>query len=630
MMMRMGRERADGLSTAGPGAGVGRDLGRALGYLRRYWPTALGAWLSLLLMTAGNLAAPRLLQVLIDRGIANKDLPLIYGMAAGLVGLALARGLFTFLQGYLAEKASQGVAYDLRQELYTKLQSLSFSYHDQAQTGQLMTRATNDVEIVRMFAGMGFLQLLNTILTFLGTAALLLTMNWQLALMALSIVPVALAIIFYLVRKNMPRFMIIQQKLGNLNTRLQENLAGARVVKAFAREPYEIERFHAANLELLEENLRVARVFSTSIPLIFALGGVGSLIVIWAGGLRVIGGQMTVGELVAFNTYVSMLTLPLFFLGMIMGLMTQAGASARRIFEILDAAIEIHERPGARDLPTVQGRVEFDKVSFRYIGASEDALKEVSFVAEPGEVVALLGATGSGKTTIINLIPRFYDVKAGAVRIDGIDVRDVTLHSLRSQIGIVLQETNLFTGTIRENIAFGRPDATMDEIIAAARAAEAHEFIMSFPDGYETRVGERGVGLSGGQKQRVAIARALLLDPRILILDDSTSSVDLATEARIQRALERLMEGRTSFVIAQRIGTVQRADKILVLDRGRIVAQGRHAELLETSPLYAEIYYLQLGGSRPAWIDVEEAASTFSGNGAERAAASAWGSPAAS
>ena len=582
---------------------IGRDLGRALGYLRRYWLTALGAWLSLLLMTAGNLAAPRLLQVLIDRGIKTGDLRLIYTLAGGLVGLAAARGLFTFLQGYLSEKASQGVAFDLRQELYAKLQTLSFSYHDQAQTGQLMTRATNDVELVRMFTGMGFLQLLSTALVFLGAAFLLISLDWQLALLSLSIVPIALMIITTLTRRVMPRFLIIQQKLGNLNTLLQENLAGVRVVKAFAREPYEIERFQMANTSLLEESLRVARVLSFSIPLIFGLGNVGSLIVIWVGGLQVIGGRLTLGELVAFNTYVTMLTLPLFFLGMIMGLMTQAGASARRIFEILDADVEVREKPDAIPLPPLRGRVEFDHVTFRYVGAGEDTLQDVSFVVEPGEKVALLGAIGSGKTTITHLIPRFYDVKSGAVRVDGYDVRDVTLHSLRSQIGIVLQETNLFTGTIRENIAYGRPDATMEEIIEAAKAAEAHDFIMSFPDGYETRVGERGVGLSGGQKQRIAIARALLLDPRILILDDSTSNVDLETEARIQRALERLMQGRTSFIIAQRISTVQKADRILVLDRGRLVAQGRHEELLETSPLYAEIYHLQLSGCRPPWIE---------------------------
>ncbi len=583
-------------------SGMGRDLWRVLGYLRRYWLITLGAWLSLLLMTAGNLVGPRLLQILIDRGIKTGNLRLIFGLAAGLVGLAAGRGIFTFLQGYLTEKASQGVAFDLRQELYAKIQTLSFSYHDRAQTGQLMTRVTSDVDLVRMFTGVGFVQLLNTILMLVGTAVLLFMMDWQLALLALSIVPIAFVVILTLVRRIMPRFMWIQQKLGHLNTILQENLAGARVVKAFAREPYEIQRFQKANVDLLEENLRVARVFSFSIPFIFGLGSVATLIVIWVGGLQVIEGRMTLGELVAFNTYMSMLTLPLFFLGMIMGLMTRAGASAHRIFEILDAEIEVREKPDAIELPPVQGRVEFDHVSFRYPGAGEDTLKDVSFVAEPGETVALLGATGSGKTTIINLIPRFYDVKSGAVRIDGYDVRDVTLHSLRSQIGIVLQETNLFTGTIRENIAYGRPDATMEEIIAAAKAAEAHDFIMSFPDGYETRVGERGVGLSGGQRQRIAIARALLLNPRILILDDSTSSVDVETEARIQRALERLMEGRTSFVIAQRISTVQKADKILVLDRGRLVAQGRHEELLETNPIYAEIYYLQLGGRRPGWI----------------------------
>jgi len=440
-------------------------------------------------------------------------------------------------------------------------------------------------------------------------------------------------------RRARPMFMRVQQFIARLNTVLQENLAGVRVVQAFAREPYEGSRFRSANVDLTEQSIAVGKMMSQAFPLIFLLANLGTLAVIWLGGLQVIGGRLTVGELVAFQSYLMMTMFPLFMLGMIVAMVSQAAASADRVFEILDAQSEVVEKPGAALLPPIKGRVAFEHVSFRYFAPAEPAatngdgdharrrpwmghggsadrmggmggmgmmgapaapghgewvLDDVSFVVEPGQMVALLGATGSGKSTIINLIPRFYDVTRGRVTVDGVDVRDVTLDSLRSQIGMVLQETTLFTGTIRENIAYGRPEATMDEIVAAARAAEAHDFIMEFSEGYDTPVGERGVTLSGGQKQRIAIARALLLDPRILILDDSTSSVDVETEYRIQKALDKLMEGRTTFVIAQRISTVRNADIILVLQDGRIAARGRHDELMRDSALYAEIYSSQL------------------------------------
>jgi len=356
----------------------------------------------------------------------------------------------------------------------------------------------------------------------------------------------------------------------------------------------EAERLNRTNKDLLVENLRVGKMFAGMFPTVFFTLNLGTLLVIWYGGYQVINDQLTLGELVAFNSYLMLVMFPLGILGMIITMISRAAASAERVFEILDARSEVVERPDAIPLPPIQGRVEFDHVSFRYFGTGEWVLRDVSFTAQPGQTIALLGATGSGKSTIINLIPRFYDVTEGAVRIDGHDVRDVTIESLRSQIGIVLQETTLFAGTIRENIAFGRPEATLDEIVAAAQAAEAHDFIAALEMGYDTPVGERGVTLSGGQKQRLAIARALLLDPRILILDDSTSAVDLETEYRIQQALEKLMAGRTSFVIAQRIATVLNADMILVLERGRVVARGSHEELLHDSPIYAEIYHSQL------------------------------------
>jgi ATP-binding cassette subfamily B protein len=379
---------------------------------------------------------------------------------------------------------------------------------------------------------------------------------------------------------------------------LQESLVGVRVVKAFAREPYEAQRYAEANQTLFDLNLVVGRLFAVGIPLIFLLANLAQMAVYWIGGTQVIAGQISVGKVVAFTNYMMMAFFPMLMLGMIITMISQAGASAERVFEILDAESEVVEKPDAVLLGDVEGRITFEHVCFRYFGSGELVLKNVDFVAEPGQTIALLGATGSGKSTVINLIPRFYDVTTGQVKIDDQDVRDVTLDSLRQQIGIVLQETTLFAGTIRENIAFGRPEATAEEVMVAAKAAEAHDFITSFPEGYETPVGERGVTLSGGQKQRIAIARALLLDPRVLILDDATSNVDYETELRIQQALDRLMAGRTSFVIAQRIATVLNADQILVLDDGEIVARGRHADLLQESPIYADIYYSQLEGAR--------------------------------
>jgi len=504
------------------------------------------------------------------------------------------RAFFQFAQGALAARTAQGVAFDMRNTLYDKIQSLSFSYHDRAQTGQLLTRATSDVDRVQRFVGRGFIMFLSSLAMMGGALALLFSVNARLALIMVVVVPVTLGLFGLFARLAMPLFRLVQQRLADLNTVLQENLAGIRVVKAYVREEQEYQRFAGANELFYEVNIRVNNILSLAFPTIFSIANGATLAVYWLGGRQVIGGTLSVGELVAFASYVMMAFFPVLQLGMIVAMLSEASASSERIFEILDAQSEVVESPDAVELPPIEGRVVFEHVTFRYYESGDPVLRDVSFVAEPGQTVALLGATGSGKSTIINLIPRFYDVSEGRVLIDGYDIRDVTLESLRSQIGIVLQETTLFEGTVRENIAFGRPEATMEEIIEAAKAAEAHDFITSFTDGYETYVGERGVTLSGGQKQRVAIARALLRDPRILILDDATSSVDLATEYRIQRALSRLMEGRTSFVIAQRVATVLNADQILVLDRGEIVARGTHEELMASSEIYAEIYDSQL------------------------------------
>jgi len=571
-----------------------KSLLRALRYLSPYWTDAVGAFLSLLISGGAGLVIPALLQRAVDQGIYGRQLPVALWAGVLIVGVALTRSIFTFLQGFLAARASQSVAYDLRNLLYAKIHSLSFSYHDRAQTGQLLTRATSDVERVRMFIGMGLIHFVSALVMMCGSLILLFVTDWQLAMIMIVLMPLTMAIFALFASRARPLFTDVQRRLGRLNTVLQENLAGIRVVKAFAREPYETLQFGKANQALYEKSLEVGQLISTALPLIFLIANLATLVVVWLGGLEVISGRLSVGQIVAFNNYLMMAMFPMVMLGAILTMVSQAAASTTRVFEILDAHSEVQEAPDARPMPPIQGRVAFEDVTFHYFESGENVLKEVRFVVEPGQKVALLGATGSGKSTIINLIPRFYDVSGGRVRIDNVDVREVTLESLRRQIGIVLQETTLFTGTIHENISFGRSEATMDEIVAAAKAAAAHEFIISLPNGYETEVGERGVTLSGGQKQRIAIARALLMDPRILILDDFTSSVDFETEMRIERALEQLMEGRTTFIIAQRISTVQKADLILVLERGQIVAQGTHEELLRESPLYTEIYCSQL------------------------------------
>ena len=515
---------------------------------------------------------------------------------AAIVLFASMRGLFAFLQAYWAERNSQTVAFEIRNELFDKIQRLSFSYHDQNQTGQLMIRATDDIEKVRLFIGQGLVQLAGASILLVATLSLLLTTNWQLALVSMPILPAALIIFMIFGIVSQPLFAKVQARISDLNTVLQENLAGIKVVKAFAREEMQQAKFRTAADNLLSQSMTVSRVFSFLFPVVLLVANLGQASVLYFGGKQILNASLTLGEYQEFSLYLIYLFLPLAQFGIIITQLGQASASAARIFEILDTTSDVQDKPDALTLPEVSGRVTFDNVTFKYPGGGEPVLSEVSFTVEPGQCVALLGATGSGKTTIINLLPRFYDPSSGSIMIDGLDLRSVTLDSLRSQIGIVLQETTLFSSTIRENIAFGRPSATLAEVQAAARAAAADDFIDAMPAGYDTPVGERGSTLSGGQKQRIAIARALLLNPHLLILDDATSSVDLQTESRIQAALDRLMRGRTSFVIAQRISTVINADLILVLDRGKIVASGRHLDLLENNGLYAEICRSQLTG----------------------------------
>jgi ATP-binding cassette subfamily B protein len=620
-------------------------LRRAITYLWRYRSQAALPYLFLIVATLSQLAVPRLVRNIIDAvtegviarqvldflpgippSLANQAVPRIIEalqldlptdatpddlvnfltprrdgapnaiLIAGLsiVAFALVRGAFSFLSAYWAEKNSQSVAFDLRNDLFAKIQRLSFSYHDNNRTGQLMIRATDDVEKVRLFIGQGLVQLLGAVVLLTAVLIILFTTNTQLALAALPIVPLGLVVFMIFGAISGPLFGKVQQRLSDLNTILQENLAGIKVVQAFTREKAQQAKFKAAADALFGQQITVTRVLVFLFPLIFLIANLGQTAVTYFGGRLIVNGALTFGQWQEFGLYLLYLFIPLGHFGFIVTQLGQASASAGRIFEILDAHSDVTDRPGAVALPPVQGGVSFENVTFRYFGSGEPVLKNVSFEARPGQTVALLGATGSGKSTIINLLPRFYDASAGRITIDGHDLRDVTLDSLRSQIGIVLQETTLFSGTIRDNIAFGKTDATPEEVVEAAKAAAAHDFILSFPQGYDTPVGERGSTLSGGQKQRIAIARALLLNPHILILDDSTSSVDLATEVKIQKALDRLMQGRTSFVIAQRISTVMSADQILVLDKGEVAARGTHAELMEDSPIYAEIYNSQL------------------------------------
>ncbi len=619
-------------------------LGRAIRYLRNYQREAMLPYFFLIIATLAQLAVPRMIRNIIDavsQGVVadavlsgiekipaafkSQALPQILDLlgkpsdvsfdtlieqlnfdktdapralitaTVAIVIFAALRGLFAFLQVYWAERNSQHVAFDFRNDLYSKIQKLSFSYHDQNQTGQLMIRATDDVEKVRLFIGQGLLQLVGAVVLIVGTLAILFTTNVKLALVALPILPVAFILFMFFGIVSRPMFEKVQVKLSNLNTILQENLAGMKVIKAFAREKEEQEKFRKSANIVKDQQIELARLFTFLFPLVFMIANLGQAAILYFGGKQIVNATLTLGEWQEFSLYLVYLFLPVAQLGFVITQLGQASASAARLFEILDAKNDVTDKPTAQTV-NIKGNVQFDNVTFRYYTSGDPVLRNVSFEAKAGETVALLGATGSGKTTIINMIPRFYDPSEGSIKVEGVDLRDLTLDSLRSQIGIVLQETNLFSGTIRDNIAFGKSEASLDDVMEAAKSAAAHDFISGFPQGYNTPVGERGATLSGGQKQRIAIARALLLNPSILILDDSTSSVDLATEALIQKALDKLMKGRTSFVIAQRISTVINADQILVLDKGVIVARGKHADLMEISEVYAEIYHSQLVG----------------------------------
>jgi len=569
-----------------------RRLWRVYGYLRPYWKHVAGAYLSLLGILTLNTAIPQFIRWIIDTGIEGGTLDILGWSALGLLGLTLIKGVLNYFQGILSEVASQNVAFDLRNAIQRKLTLLSFSFHDQTETGELLSRAVQDVERIRFLTGRATLRILDGSLMLLVTSIVLIVMDLRLGLLVLATMPVLVYRALYFGARFRPLSLQVQKQLATLTTAVEQNLRGSRMVKAFAQEQAEVERFEVENDRWFDLSVRAGQMQAINVPLLFWIANLGMVFIIWYGGSQVIRGEISIGELIAFTTYLGQLIEPIRRLGMIIPAIAIAGASAERIFEILDQVPDVRDEPGARPLGQVAGQVSFEDVSFSY--GQRRVLNQIDFEVAAGQVVALLGPTGSGKSTIISLIPRFYDPTQGRILIDGFDIRQATLHSVRSQIGIVLQETTLFAASVRENIAFGVAGASDQAVMAAAQAAQAHDFILQMPQGYETRVGERGVTLSGGQKQRLAIARAILLDPRILILDDATASVDTETEHLIQLALERLIQGRTTFVIAHRLSTVRRADLILVLDHGRIMARGTHRSLLDSSSLYAQIYHQQL------------------------------------
>jgi ATP-binding cassette subfamily B protein len=572
------------------------QLRRTFRYLRPYTKEAILATVFLGLVVVLDLSIPRMVQTLVDKGIANQDMGIILRTSLIMIGASILSATMMVGNTIFSVKASRGFEADIRENMFKKIQTFSFGNLDDLSTGQLLTRLTSDLNQIRMMVTMTLRMFTRAPLMAIGSLSIMWATNPKLTKYVLVLMPITGVFITVFIRYLQPLFKKTQERLEQLNQILEENLSGIRIVKAFVRRDYEGERFKTANTELTEVSVRTNQLIGVLFPLTLLIMNFGIVAIIYFGGIQVIQGTTTVGTIMAFTNYVFSVMFPILMLSMMAGQISFAEASASRIIQVLDAEPEIQDKPSAIHLDKIEGHIEFQNVTFSYRDDGGDpVLHNISFTADPGETVAILGSTGSGKSSLIHLIPRFYDVSDGKVLVDGIDIRDVETKSLRKNIGISLQEAVLFSGTIRDNIRYGRPDATDEEIIKAAKAAQAHEFITGFPQAYDTIVGQRGVNLSGGQKQRLAIARAVLVKPSILILDDSTSAVDVETEIKIEEALEELMRDSTSFIIAQRISTVLNADKILVLDDGNIAAEGTHDQLMQTSTIYKEIYDSQLG-----------------------------------
>ncbi len=574
----------------------------------KYRGRAFTAYFCLFAGAALAIAIPRLTGNAIDQALGTGNLAAVTLTAITIAVAGIFRSILSFWQSYLAESLSQKVAFDLRNNIYNRLQSLSYAFHDRSQTGQLMSRATADVEGIRMFVGFALIRGVYFIVLLVGITVLLLALNWQLALISLSVLPF---IIYRTLRINQQLrvlWMKIQQGIGQLGAIVHENLAGARVVRAFTRQDYENQKFGKQAQVLYDQEIAANNLLAVNSPVMTFALLLATAAILWFGGRQVVAGSLTEGELAQFLLYAVMLAGPIRMLGWLTTLFSRAVSSGQRVFEVIDEVSPVAEKPDAVSPAEVKGKVRFDHVSFRY-ESHGDVLKNIDFTVEPGKIVALVGATGSGKSTIANLIPRFYDVTDGQISIDGIDIRTLTFSVLRKHVGIVHQDTFLFSATIRENISYGRPEASLDEIIEVARIVRLHDFIMSLPKGYDTEVGERGITLSGGQKQRLAIARTILLNPRIIIMDDTTSSVDTETEYFIQQSLSALLSGRTTFIVAQRLRSVQMADLILVLKDGQIVERGTHRELLAREGFYHQLYTLQFQ-YQEGWSESDIADST--------------------
>jgi len=571
-------------------------LKKLLPYLKPYWKLAVFCLVLLTSVVFMDLAIPRLIQRIIDQGIIQKNQAVVLQTAAIMIGVSLLSTLFAIGNNYYSVRVGESVARDLREALFLKIQSFSFGNIDRFTTGKLMVRLSSDSTAVQRLTQISLRIGTRAPMLMIGSLILMFNTNRQLALTILPLLIITSAVIVWFSLRMEPQFRSMQQKLDRLNTVLQENIAGARVVKAFVRADHEAARFEIANDDFTERNIRVMQFMSSMSPALTIFVNIGMVIVIWSGGLEAIRGQLSQGQIIAFTNYLLTTMGPLIMMTMLSNVWANGIASMQRINEVLDTVAEVQEAEHAVELPAdARGRVELKNVSFHYGSQDELVLDEINLVAAPGQRVAILGATGSGKTSLVHLIPRFYDTTHGQILIDGVDIRSIKETSLVGHISIVPQETVLFSGSVRDNIRYGRPDASEEDVLAAAKAAQAHDFILKLPQGYDTHIEERGVNLSGGQKQRIAIARAIITKPKILIFDDSTSSVDVETETKIQIALQELLRHTTTFVVAQRISTVLTADKIIVIDQGHIAAEGTHTELMQTSAIYREIYDSQLG-----------------------------------